>query len=622
DEKILFEITKQLEKVESEHKRTFLQYGVANVLEQKPSLEALSEITKQLEKVESEHKENFLQYGVANVLEQKPSLEALSEITKQLEKVESEHKENFLYYGVANVLEQKPSLEALSEITKQLEKVESEHKDYFLQYGVANVLEQKPSLIEFKQDILLFKRLLDKNISLELFNIFSSKKYIEYTQNRRKNYKNFRNLIESINSFSEWKTKDLDIYSGYNLTAKDTDKNFSFRLKPEKFKEIWNKYNNYNEKPILSTSLGKKNITFSLKQKQESKLRLTSKLNPNVINKYINMIDTSKRTNTQRYMTILQLENPTKFKENMKKNSFVRQIESLNNKQLLEKINETIIDLAKQNKHSLIKPVLEQAMPLILENRNISLNTKINLENLEEARAFITNLSEFLGNDLKEYVKENISLSEKDLNKINETLETTRKTYKGKDEENNIVYKKEKVPSDLELERKKFKVEGGTKKEEFELQTSKTVMDALCGQTGETCLSTNYDVSFIENENFQPITIINKKTKKADGSIYAYLTKVNGKKAIVSLGIEPKMRMVNDSSSATKLTETLVEALKKVAEINGIKSVYISGESGEVSNRNDVLNYLNKKYIENKQSISKKIRFPENLKIRKLYRIL
>ena len=95
------------------------------------------------------------------------------------------------------------------------------------------------------------------------------------------------------------------------------------------------------------------------------------------------------------------------------------------------------------------------------------------------------------------------TLKYKDLDKINETLETTRQTYKGKDKNKNKVYKKEKVPSDIELERRKFKVIGGSENEEFELQTSKTVMDAFCGQTGETCLSTNYDASFIENNHFQ-----------------------------------------------------------------------------------------------------------------------
>ena len=143
----------------------------------------------------------------------------------------------------------------------------------------------------------------------------------------------------------------------------------------------------------------------------------------------------------------------------------------------------------------------------------------------------------------------------------------------------------------------------------------------MCGQTGETCLSTNYDVSFIEKKEFQPITIVNKQNKLADGSIYAFVTEVNGEKAIVSLGIEPKIRLVNKATSKTELTEKLITALKEVAKLNNIQNIYLSGENGEVSNRDDVVKILTEKYITNKRHITKSIDFPNKSTERKLYKI-
>jgi hypothetical protein len=257
--------------------------------------------------------------------------------------------------------------------------------------------------------------------------------------------------------------------------------------------------------------------------------------------------------------------------------------------------------------------------PLIIENRNITMNKDIS--NLENTLSFVTNFSEFLNNDLKEYVKESIKLSETDINKINQTFENTRNTFKGRDKQNNPIYIKEKVKSDLEIEKDKIQTIGGSTEQTLELQTSKTVLDAMCGQTGETCLSTNYDVSFIEKKEFQPITIVNKQTKLADGSIYAFVTDVNGEKAIVSLGIEPKIRLVNKATSKTELAEKLITALKEVAKLNNIQNIYLSGEDGEVSNRDDVVKILKEKYITGKKHITKNIDFPNKAKERKLYKI-
>jgi len=235
--------------------------------------------------------------------------------------------------------------------------------------------------------------------------------------------------------------------------------------------------------------------------------------------------------------------------------------------------------------------------------------------------SFLTNFSEFLSNDLKEYVKENITLEQTDIDKINDSLETTRMTYKGKGQDKNKVYVKETVKSDIDIERAKIQIIGGSQDQELELQTSKNILDVFCGQTGETCLSTNYDVSFIDNHSFQPITIINKQTGLAEGCIYAYVTDINHKKALVSLGIEPKIRLVNKSVSKTELTEKLIDALKEIARINKLDAVYISGNSGEVSNRDDVSKILTERYITNKESVSKQINFPNDKKERMLYKV-
>jgi hypothetical protein len=535
------EIRKMLEKVESSHKWGFLHDGVISILKLNPTIEQFQEIRKMLEKVESSHKQNFLQYGVTSILKLNPTIEQLQEIRKMLEKVESSDKCGFLHGGVVNILELNLTIEQLQEIINMLEKVESSHKQNFLQYGVASILKLNPTIEQFK-------------------------KYYE------------------------------ELYSPLSKTIWDVDKNFSFNLTSKNFIEKYFEYKDFNQQPILVVDKNKP-VSFSVKIRQQQQLRETSPVNKKTIQKYKDMLSLEKRNASKRYLTILQLVKPKEYQSIVNDIKRMTEIKNLTSKQILKEVNKVIEQLVVENKHSLVKPVLEQAMPFIIENRNVTIRQDTG--NVEALQGFMQNLVEFLNNDLKEYVKENIRLSDADIKLINKRYED--KTL------------------DINHELKKIKFVGDSEKEKLELRTSKNVLDVFCGISGETCLTKFHDVSYIKKKEFQPITIYNRKTGKIDGSIYCYVTKVNGERSIVLLGVEPKIRLVNRSTNKTNLTECLIEGVKEIAQQNGINKIYISGESGEISNRNDVSDILKHKYITNKKHISKEIDFPNSVSERELY---
>jgi hypothetical protein len=535
------ELINMLEKVESSHKWGFLHDGVISILKLNPTIEQFQEIRKMLEKVESSHKWGFLHDGVISILKLNPTIEQFQEIRKMLEKVESSHKWGFLHDGVISILKLNPTIEQLQEIINMLEKVESSHKQNFLQYGVASILKLNPTIEQFK-------------------------KYYE------------------------------ELYSPLSKTIWDVDKNFSFNLTSKNFIEKYFEYKDFNQQPILVVDKNKP-VSFSVKIRQQQQLRETSPVNKKTIQKYKDMLSLEKRNASKRYLTILQLVKPKEYQSIVNDIKRMTEIKNLTSKQILKEVNKVIEQLVVENKHSLVKPVLEQAMPFIIENRNVTIRQDTG--NVEALQGFMQNLVEFLNNDLKEYVKENIRLSDADIKLINKRYED--KTL------------------DINHELKKIKFVGDSEKEKLELRTSKNVLDVFCGISGETCLTKFHDVSYIKKKEFQPITIYNRKTGKIDGSIYCYVTKVNGERSIVLLGVEPKIRLVNRSTNKTNLTECLIEGVKEIAQQNGINKIYISGESGEISNRNDVSDILKHKYITNKKHISKEIDFPNSVSERELY---
>jgi len=532
------------------------------------------------------------------------------ELNKQLSSVSSEHKKDFLDSGVSSILKLKPSLEKFKEymleLNKQLSSVSSEYKKDFLNSGVKSILESKPSLEDFKQDISIYNYIYKKRINLELFNSIYHSEYINYTKNRLKNYKKFKELINSINIKDKWSVDPkIDVFSAHKLTVGDTDKNFNFKIDNTRFVEFYNFYKDKNLAPILKTN----NLKITLPLRQKSELKLTTPLNNKVINKYTNMISLDKRNQVKRLETIYQLVNPEAYNRFIKNPKFIPILEKLNNQEVIGKIDVAIRTLVKKENYSLIKPVIEQSLPFILENRNVNL-TK-NLYSLENKYSFINNLLEFFTNDLKEFIKDNINITASEKEKVSEYLE-------GVKIKNGV---KIKVENDLKQEYKKFKVIGGTQNEDLEFQTSKTVLDALCGQTGETCISTNYNIDLLLDKHFQPITIVNKKTGKADGSIYAYITNYHDEKILATVGIEPKIRLVNNSKSKEELTDKLINSIKEIAKQNGINRVFVCSESGKISNRNDLTKIITNKYFKDENKRILNFEFPKGQTNSQFYEI-
>ncbi|MFH0884187.1 MAG: hypothetical protein V1861_00575 [Candidatus Micrarchaeota archaeon] len=117
---------------------------------------------------------------------------------------------------------------------------------------------------------------------------------------------------------------------------------------------------------------------------------------------------------------------------------------------------------------------------------------------------------------------------------------------------------------------------------------AKTEMDCFYGYFGDTCL-TGYPEEIL-NEAFTPLRIVSGD--RIMGVVHTLTFEIEGKKALVLAGIEPKQSLV-DRVNAQEFTEMVLESIiREIAVPNDYGMVCLSTGDGSLSNRREILEQL------------------------------
>ena len=118
----------------------------------------------------------------------------------------------------------------------------------------------------------------------------------------------------------------------------------------------------------------------------------------------------------------------------------------------------------------------------------------------------------------------------------------------------------------------------------FRLSPGKTFLDAQPGATGENCYIMKES---IKNPHYHIVQIINTHTGTNEGTIHIYERTVNGEKAFVLAGVEPKQRLVRDTKES-ELYRALINGVERMAQRHGINHVYSTMDQHDISNRAEI----------------------------------
>ncbi|RMG40864.1 MAG: hypothetical protein D6719_09785, partial [Candidatus Dadabacteria bacterium] len=154
---------------------------------------------------------------------------------------------------------------------------------------------------------------------------------------------------------------------------------------------------------------------------------------------------------------------------------------------------------------------------------------------------------------------------------------------------------------------------------ELELRATKGLLDVFYGDLGDCCIVKHYGCE-LERGDFQPIRIVEPGTGRQLGVVYATFGVIDGNRAMVLRGIEPK-RSFEAKINPKSFIDSLIPALSKIAEANGYTLYTNTGnedwaDDGGIAQVSEIREAL-RNYAEARGSRPQKLRGEELIKFPK-----